>query len=159
MTALCYLKPRAAAQLFGQVLGDNLKVTRKPIVDAGRNAPHRPNELENRVGSRILPDWMDVVDDPTQTQLRGHTLLGHYLYDIEGVAPQPLTLVEKGHAEDVSADAHAGAERIRKLQRTCANDGSFWRRRSRIRQPFYSRLPDHSAAGFEEEADRFVPAA
>jgi len=86
----------AAAQLFGQLLGDNLKVTRKPIVDAGRTAPHSPSELENRVGSRILPEWMDVVDDPTQTEWRGHTLLGHYLYDIEGVSPTPLELVEKG---------------------------------------------------------------
>jgi TldD protein len=37
-----------------------------------------------------------VVDDPTQTQYQGRTLLGHYLYDMEGVAPQPLTLVDKG---------------------------------------------------------------
>jgi hypothetical protein len=87
---------RAAAQLFGQLLGDNLKVTRKPIVDPGRSAPYIPSELENRVGSRILPEWMDVVDDPTQVDWRGHTLLGHYQYDMEAVAPAPLALVEKG---------------------------------------------------------------
>ena len=86
----------AAAQLFGQVLGDNLKLTRKPVTDPGRPSHYSPSELENKIGSRILPDWMDVVDDPTQTQYRGHTLLGHYLYDMDGVAPQPLTLVEKG---------------------------------------------------------------
>jgi hypothetical protein len=86
----------AAAQLFGQMLGDNLKITRKPIVDPGRNAPYVSSDLENRVGSKILPDWMDVVDDPTQTEWRGHTLLGHYLYDIEGVSPAPVALVEKG---------------------------------------------------------------
>jgi TldD protein len=86
----------AAAQLFGQLLGDNLKVRRKPVADPGRASRYTPSELENKVGSRILPDWMDVVDDPTQTQYRGHTLLGHYVYDMEGVAPQPLTLVEKG---------------------------------------------------------------
>ena len=84
----------AAAQLFGQLLGDNLKVTRKPISDPGRNAPYVATELENRVGSRILPEWMDVVDDPSQTEWRGQTLLGHYLYDVEGVKPEPLTLVE-----------------------------------------------------------------
>ena len=87
---------RAAAQLFGQLLGDNLKITRKPIVDPGRTAPYIPSELENRIGSRILPEWMDVVDDPTQADWRGHTLLGHYQYDMEGVAPKPLALVEKG---------------------------------------------------------------
>ena len=86
----------AAAQLFGQLLGDNLKITRKPIADAGRNAPYVQSELENRAGSRILPEWMDVVDDPTQTEWRGQTLLGHYSNDIEGVSPAPLTLVEKG---------------------------------------------------------------
>src|SRR6202035_347626 len=87
---------RAAAQLFGQVLGDTLKITRKPISDPSRTAPHVQSELENRAGSRILPEWMDVVDDPTQADGRGHTLLGHYQYDREGVAPKPLALVEKG---------------------------------------------------------------
>jgi len=86
----------AAAQLFGPLVGDNLKVTRKPVVDAGRNAPYLPSEFENRLGSRVLPEWMDVLDDPVQTEWHGQTLLGHYLYDVEGVAPQPLTLVEKG---------------------------------------------------------------
>ena len=87
---------RAAAQLFAQLLGDNLKITRKPISDPGRTAPHIESELENRIGSRILPDWMDVVDDPTQAEWRGHVLLGHYQYDMEAVAPQPLTLVDRG---------------------------------------------------------------
>ena len=86
----------AAAQLFGQVLGDNLKVTRKPIADPGRNAPHVASEFENRLGSHVFPDWIDVVDDSTQTELHGHTLFGHYLYDMEGVAPQPVTLIDKG---------------------------------------------------------------
>jgi len=86
----------AAAQLFGQLLGDNLKITRKPVSDPGRPSRYSPSELENKIGSRILPEWMDVVDDPTLTQYQGHTLLGHYVYDMEGVAPQPLTLVEKG---------------------------------------------------------------
>jgi predicted Zn-dependent protease len=86
----------AAAQLFGQLLGDNLKITRKPIVDPGRTAPYVASELENRIGSRILQEWMDVVDDPTQTEWRGHTLLGHYVYDIQGVKAAPLVLVEKG---------------------------------------------------------------
>jgi hypothetical protein len=87
---------QASAQLFGQLLADNLKLMRKPVADPGRVPPVVSSELENRVGSRILPDWMDVVDDSTQTKFAGHTLLGHYLYDIEGVAPQPVTLVDKG---------------------------------------------------------------
>jgi hypothetical protein len=86
----------AAAQLFGQLLGDNLKITRRPVSDPGRPSRYSPSELESKAGMRILPEWMDVVDDPSQTQYQGHTLLGHYVYDMEGVAPKPLTLVEKG---------------------------------------------------------------
>ena len=89
-------EPRAAAQLFGQVMGGNLKVNRKPIAEQGRNVPHLASELESKVGSRILPEWMDLVDDPLQKEWRGQTLLGSYEVDSEGVRPKPLALVEKG---------------------------------------------------------------
>jgi hypothetical protein len=39
---------------------------------------------------------MDVVDDPVQAEWRGRPLFGHYLVDLEGVTPKPLSLVEKG---------------------------------------------------------------
>ena len=89
-------EPRAAAQLFAQVLGDNLKATRKPVTDAGRTPPYLPSEFENRMGSRVLPEWMTVVDDPSQPEWHGQALAGHYLYDMEGVPAQTLTLVEQG---------------------------------------------------------------
>ena len=89
-------EPLAAAQLFAQVLGDNLKITRKPIPQPGRPVPYLPSELEGRAGSRILPEWMDVVDDPGQSSWHGHKLVGAYDFDDEGVKPVPLPLVEKG---------------------------------------------------------------
>ncbi len=87
---------RAAAQLFAQTLGDNLRLPRRPVSDGGRPAPFVPSELEAKVGSRILPEWIDVVDDPTQTEWRGRKLLGCYPFDLEGVAPKPVVAVEKG---------------------------------------------------------------
>lgn len=90
------LEDQAAPQLFAQLLGSNLAVARRPVAEPGRPAPFQPGELDNRIGSRILPEWMDVVDDPTQKQWRDRPLFGHYLVDMEGVVPQPLTLVEQG---------------------------------------------------------------
>ena len=87
---------QAAPQLFAQLLGGNLAVPRRPVAEPGRPAPFQPSELEGRIGLRILPEWMDVVDDPTQTHWRGRSLFGHYLLDMEGVVPEPLTLVERG---------------------------------------------------------------
>jgi hypothetical protein len=86
----------AAAQVLAQVIGQNLALTRKPVTEPGRPGVFPTSELEGRFGARILPEWMDIVDDPTQTEWRGHPLFGHYTVDMDGVAPQPLSLVEKG---------------------------------------------------------------
>ncbi len=86
----------AAAQLFAEVLGPNLALPRRPVNEPSRSAPFQPSELEGRVGSRVLPDFLDVVDDPLQTSWNGAALLGHYEVDEEGVVPAPLTVIEKG---------------------------------------------------------------
>jgi TldD protein len=78
------------------VLARNLTVTRRPISDGGRGGNAAPGEFEGRMGSRILPDFIDVVDDPTQKEWRGRPLFGSYEVDREGVVAQPLRLVEKG---------------------------------------------------------------
>jgi len=86
----------AGPQLMAQVLGRNLSLFRKPVTEPGRPSGFPTSEFEGRIGSRILPEWIDVVDDPTQTEWRGRPLFGHYTVDMEGVAPQPLSIVEKG---------------------------------------------------------------
>jgi hypothetical protein len=86
----------ASAQVFAEVLGRNLTLTRRPVTEPGRPATFPASELEGRQGARVLPEWMDVVDDPTQTEWRGRALFGSYPVDREGVVPGPLVLVEKG---------------------------------------------------------------
>jgi TldD protein len=86
----------ASPQLFAQLIGSNLGLTRKPVSEPGRTPPVPSSELEGRIGSRILPEWIDVVDDPSQQEYRGHELLGHYPVDMEGVVPEPLTVIAKG---------------------------------------------------------------
>jgi hypothetical protein len=87
---------KAAAQLIAEVLGRNLSLRRRPVSQPGRPILFPESELEGRLGSRTLPEWMDVVDDPTQKEWRGRPLFGHYLVDLEGMAPKPLELVTKG---------------------------------------------------------------
>jgi hypothetical protein len=89
-------EPFAAAQLFAEVLGANLSVTRRPISDPSRPVPILLSELEGRFGSRVLPEFLDVMDDPTQKEWRGRALAGHYSIDLEGVIPKPINVIEKG---------------------------------------------------------------
>ncbi len=86
----------AAPQLFAQLLGENLGLTRRPVSQPGRSADFRESELAARLGARVLPEWMDVVDDPTLTEWDGRPLVGHYRLDLEGVEPEPVQVVEKG---------------------------------------------------------------
>lgn len=86
----------AAAQLFAEVLGRNFAPSRRPVAEPGRPAAFPYSELEGRRGARILPEWMDVVDDPAQKEFRGRPLFGSYAVDREGVAPWRVALVEKG---------------------------------------------------------------
>ncbi len=89
-------EPQAAAQLLAQLLGDNLRVPRKPVSDPNRPVNVIASEFEGRTGSRVLPEWIDVVDDSTQTTYQGKTLMGYYPFDFEGVRPKPVSVIEKG---------------------------------------------------------------
>jgi TldD protein len=86
----------AAAQLFAELLAKNLVLTRRPVNEPGRPNTFPVSEFEGRKEARILPEWIDVVDDPTQKEWRGRRLFGSYRIDLEGVEAQPLTLVQKG---------------------------------------------------------------
>jgi hypothetical protein len=89
-------EPEAAAQLLAQLLGDNLRTPRKPISDPNRPLNVVGSEFEGRNGSRVLPEWIDVVDDPTQTSFQGKPLAGYYPFDFEGVKPQAVPVIQKG---------------------------------------------------------------
>ncbi len=89
-------EPQAAAQLMAFLLGDNLRVPRKPLAEPGRSVNFVASEFETKIGSRILPDWIDVTDDPTLTTWRGKPLAGYCPFDMEGVPGKAVTLVDKG---------------------------------------------------------------
>jgi len=89
-------EPRAAAQLMAQMMNDSLKVQRRPVSEPGRNANIVPSEWESRMNARVLPDFLDVTDDPTQTMFNGKPLAGFYEFDMEAVPAKPVNVVEKG---------------------------------------------------------------
>jgi hypothetical protein len=84
----------ASPQLLAEVLGRNLYISRKPIAAPGAAAQAATTELEGRRGVRIMPEFFDVVDDPTKP------LFGQEEVDEEGVPDKPLSLVEKGVLKD-----------------------------------------------------------
>jgi len=72
-----------------EALGHRLEGHRQ----SGRN---EGGTFSGKVGDKILPDHIDVYDDPTVRELDGTGLNGYYLYDDEGVLAGKATLVEAG---------------------------------------------------------------
>ena len=95
-TGPALFEPTAAAQLLAQLLGENLRTPRKPVSDPNRPLNVVASEFEGRTGSRVLPEWFDVVDDPTQATYQGKPLAGHYEFDYEGVKSQAVPVIQKG---------------------------------------------------------------
>ena len=89
-------EPQASAQAFGEIIGAHVSVVRRPVAEPGRSVPFGGSDFEARLGARVLPEWMDLTDDPGATVHEGRLLAGHFKVDAQGVTPQPLNVVEKG---------------------------------------------------------------
>jgi hypothetical protein len=55
-----------------------------------------PDDFANKLNRRVLPRFMDVVDDPTQDSILGIPVMSHYRFDDQGVRARPVSLVDDG---------------------------------------------------------------
>ena len=86
------LSGQAASTLFHEALGHRLEGDRLVARDETRTFAHK-------VGERILPEGIDVYDDPTMTHFEGEAVWGAYRVDDQGVPAQRATLVSDGVLE------------------------------------------------------------
>jgi len=83
------LEGRATAVFFHEVFGHRVEGHRQKSEYEGRT-------FAAKVGEPILPEFIDVYDDPTVADWDGVDLNGHYAFDDEGVPAQRAELVEDG---------------------------------------------------------------
>ncbi|MBI4421232.1 MAG: hypothetical protein HY560_10430 [Gemmatimonadetes bacterium] len=75
---------QAAAELFNQVFAPRLLATRRP-----------ESPLVEQLGSRVLPVFLNVEDNPTVPVFEGR-VIGGYRVDDDGVPARRTSLVERG---------------------------------------------------------------
>ncbi len=95
----------AAASTLAQVLEPSLSGARPPLsmtreFDEFLERFGGRSEWSGRVGTRVLPASVTLVDDPTLQEFQGQPLLGGYDVDDEGVKAQRVSLVENGILKD-----------------------------------------------------------
>ncbi len=99
---------QAAAELFAQAFAPMLLSRRQPLVADERLASllsqGGPQDFRDRLGARVLPRFLSVVDDPTRSEHAGAPLLGGYRVDDQGVAAGPVALIERGYLKRMLSD-------------------------------------------------------
>ncbi len=83
------LSPRATGVIFHEIFGHRIEGQRE-------KRENQSMTFRDRVGQKVLPDFISVYSDPT-AQKYGDTLLaGYYKFDNEGVKARRVTVVENG---------------------------------------------------------------
>jgi TldD protein len=93
---------RAAAPLLAQILGPALNGARPPVsftpvMEQLLSGLGGKSDWVGRIGARVLPASVSLVDDPGAKDFNGTPLLGGYAVDSEGVRAEKVTLVENGN--------------------------------------------------------------
>jgi len=90
------LSADASADTMRNLLAGGVAATRPKMgTEARTNGP-----FASSFHARVLPDFLDVVDDPTLKAFGGKGLLGAYDVDDEGVTAQSVKLVSAGKLEN-----------------------------------------------------------
>jgi hypothetical protein len=94
----------AAGEVFMQQFGSRLAASRTPISDNPQFEMFFNQMLDrlggasfqDKLGARILPDFISVRDDPSQSGFNGSTLMGSSSVDDDGVKTRETVLVDHG---------------------------------------------------------------
>jgi len=95
---------RAAAEIFAQVFAPGLIGMRIPLSDDPRfemsfsqfMGQIGGGSFQDKIGGRVLPDFLSVVDNPKLTEYAGSELLGSCAVDDDGVPTRETRLVQRG---------------------------------------------------------------
>ncbi len=83
------LRNKAAGVFFHETFGHRIEGHRQKDEEEGRT-------FAKKLGQKIMPDFITVVDDPTLQRFKTKSLNGYYRFDDQGVPAQKVVLVQKG---------------------------------------------------------------
>src|SRR6201988_173407 len=106
---------RAAAALVAQLLGPSLSGARPPVafqavVEQLMSSLGAKSDWSGKVGARVLPETVSLVDDPSAKEYKGTLLIGGYAIDQEGVPAEKETIVANGKLKSLLMSRRPGSD-------------------------------------------------
>ncbi len=83
------LSPRATGVIFHEIFGHRIEGQRE-------KRENQSQTFRDKVGQKVLPEFLSVFSDPTQRTFGETELAGYYKFDSEGVKAERVTVVDNG---------------------------------------------------------------
>ncbi len=104
---------RAAAPLLAQILGPAMNGSRppvafQPVMEQMMSNLGGKSDWSGRLGARVLPASVSLVDDPAAKEFHGSPLIGGFAVDDEGVRAQKVAVVENGTLKELLMSRRPG---------------------------------------------------
>ncbi|HEV3419653.1 MAG TPA: metallopeptidase TldD-related protein [Candidatus Acidoferrum sp.] len=108
-------EPRASAALLAEVLTPSLGGARpplafQPVVEQLMSSLGGRSDWSGKVGTRVLPAGVTLLDNPAATDYKGALLVGGYAIDQEGVPGEKVTLVDEGKLKNFLMSRRPGPD-------------------------------------------------
>jgi hypothetical protein len=106
---------RAAAPLLAQVLGPAMNGARpplafQPVVEQLLSGLGGKSDWAGKIGARVLPSSVTLVDDPGAKEFHGTPLMGGFIVDEEGERAQKVAVVENGNLKELLMSRRPGPD-------------------------------------------------
>ena len=106
---------RAAAPLLAQILGPAMNGERpplafQPVVEQMLSGLGGKSDWVGKMGARVLPTSVTLVDDPSAKDFHGTPLIGGFAVDEEGVGAEKVTVAENGALKELLMSRRPGPD-------------------------------------------------
>jgi TldD protein len=106
---------RASGALLAAVLTPSLSGARpplafQPVVEQLMSSLGARSDWSGKVGARVLPASVTLVDDPGAKDYKGSLLIGGYAIDEQGVPGQKVTVVDDGKLKNLLMSRRPGPD-------------------------------------------------
>jgi hypothetical protein len=87
---------KAAGEVIAQNFASNLVASRQPLSEGGVSFGENNTNFQNKIGGRVLPEFMSVSSNPKLKVFNNTPLVGGFEIDDDGNSSQEVLLVKDG---------------------------------------------------------------
>lgn len=92
---------QASCELISQIFAPNLIAQRPLMTETGTQELDRNAAFQNKIGARVLPEFISVDDSPEIKKLNNTNLIASFNFDEDGQESKNMNLVENGYLQNL----------------------------------------------------------